>query len=197
MKLPPYFEAAAWIAVYAGIGVFAFAARSPSPIYSAVFIERTRADWLPDAPIDYTPGQIISGDAPAPYFAAGWRRPEPQGRWSSGKLSSIVLKPTRPLPPGSAIEGRISAFVGGRTRMQTIGIDINGKTAASLQITPDHNVAAFRAALPAGIAAGTPVTIQFVVPGAVSPLNSGASADWRELGVRLISLVVTDRPDHR
>jgi hypothetical protein len=170
--------------------MFAITADSSAPEYRAVFIEHTAADWLPRASRDYVPGRPIPVSDPSPFFARGWWRPESDGRWGKGRLSTIILRPTRDLPSGSKIVGRADALIGGRQPHQAIAIRIDGREAGRLTFEASRRSQDFAFTLPTAIAAGSEVEIAFAADYLATPLALGVDQDSRELGVRLQALTL-------
>ena len=188
-------ETVCWVVFYAAFVVFALTVRAPSPIYRAVFIDRTAADWLPDATRRYVPPDVIFGKELSPYFAGGWWRPDPDGRWGKGARNTIVVQPTRGLPGGSRVQGRVGALSGKNRAGQTVIIEVNGTEVDRLEFGAAKNgipeaIKTFGARLPAPFAAGEQIEITFVVPDSTSPFLMHQSGDFRKLGVFLYELAL-------
>jgi hypothetical protein len=191
--MPRFLETIAWSIFYGAFLVFALTADAASPTYTAVFIDRTAADWLPDATRRYAPPEAIAGKEFSPYFARGWWRPQPDQRWGKGERNTIVVQPTRSLPEGSRVKGRISALVGRAKPNQTITIEINGVEVDRLDFAANKTAAeikTFDAKLPASFIEGERVEIAFVVRGATSPFLLRRGEDFRRLGVCLFELAI-------
>jgi len=190
IRLPRYAETSAWAAFYTACIIFAVTADSSPPEYRAVFIKHTAADWLPNATDEFVPGLPIPVNKPSPFFAKGWWRPEPDGRWGKGRLNTIILRPISDLPSGSKIAGRADALIGGDQPNQVIAIRINGNEAGRLTFDARRRSQEFEFALPTAIAAGNEVEIAFAVTYLATPLALGVDQDSRELGVRLQALTL-------
>jgi hypothetical protein len=190
IHFPRYVETSAWVAFYVACVIFAVTADSSPSEYRAVFIEHTAADWLPNVSRDYLPHQPIPVSEPSPFFAKGWWRPEPDGRWGKGTLNTIIVRPTSALPSGSKIAGRADALIGGHQQNQAITIRINGKEVGRLTFSARRRSQDFQFRLLTAIAAGSEVEIAFEVTNLESPLMLGVEQDSRELGVRLQALTL-------
>ena len=190
IRFPRFAETLAWAAFYVGWVMFAVTEESSPPEYRAVFIKHAAADWLPNASRDYVPGRPVPVSDPSPFFAKGWWRPEPEGRWGKGRLNTIVLRPTSDLPSGSKIVGRADALIGGRQPDQAVAIRIDGKQAGRLTFDGRRRSQDFELALPTAIAAGSEVEIAFEATFETTPLALGVDQDSRELGVRLQALML-------
>ena len=190
ISFPRYAESLAWAAFYVGCVTFAVTQNTSPPEYRAVFVKHTAADWLPNASRDYVPGRPIPVGDPSPFFARGWWRPEPGGRWGKGRLNTIILRPTSDLPAGSKIVGRADALIGGRQPNQAIAVRIEGKEAGRLTFDARQRSQDFAFELPRAIAAGSEVGIAFEAAFEASPLALGVDQDSRELGVRLQALML-------
>jgi hypothetical protein len=184
-----FIETVGWIGFYGAFIAFALTVRAVSPTYRAVVIERTAADWLPDATRSYAPPDAIVGHEPSPYFGRGWWRPEPDRRWGKGERSTIVVQPARNLPAGSRVKGRIGALLGGSRTHQTVVVEVNGIEVDRLDVgtATGDNTRTFDAPLPRAYAAGDEIEIAFIVPDATSPLLPHQSGD-RTLGVCFFEL---------
>lgn len=192
--LPRFTETIAWLALYIGFVVFALTAGAASPLYRAVFIDRTASDWEPGATQSYVPSTVIAGNHSSAYFASGWWAPETDARWGRGARSIIIVQPTRDLPVGSRLQGRIGAMVGGHRPNQTIIVEVNGTEADRLEFSLSDRVKIFDVPLPAPVATGDAVEIAFIVPDAGSPLLLHAGPDFRELGVSFYELTLVPPP---
>jgi hypothetical protein len=190
--MPRFLETIVWSVFYFAFLVFVLTAHAASPMYNAIFIERTAADWLPDATRRYSPPDAISEHELSPYFARGWWRPEVDRRWGRGGRNTIVVQPTRSLPEGSRVKGRIGALLGGTRSNQTIIIEVNGVEVDRLVffVNKIAEKVMFDARLPMPVAEGESVEIAFVVPGATSPLLLHLSDDFRQLGVCFFELAL-------
>jgi hypothetical protein len=188
--MPRFVETIVWSVFYFAFAVFVLTADASSPMYRAVFIDRTAADWLPDTTRSYAPPDVILGQKPSPYFAQGWWGVEADRRWGKGERNTIVVQPTRSLPDGSRVKGRIGALVGGTRTSQTIIIEVNGIEVDRLDINIGENAATFDARLPASIGEGERVEIAFVVPGATSPFLLHISGEFRQRGVCFFELAL-------
>jgi hypothetical protein len=190
IRFPRYVETLAWAAFYIACVIFAVTADSSPPEYRAVFIEHTAADWVLNASHDYVPGRPIPVSEPSPFFAKGWWRPEPDGRWGKGRLNTIILRPTSDLPSGSKIAGRADALIGGDQPNQVIAIRINGNEVGRLTFDVRRRSQEMKLPLPTAIAAGSQVEIAFEATYVATPLELGVDQDSRELGVRLQALTL-------
>ena len=190
--MPRFIETIGWLVFYSAFSVFVLTAHAASPIYSAIFIDRTAADWLPDATRRYVPSEAISGKQFSPYFAGGWWPPEKDRRWGKGERNTIVVQPTRGLAYGSRIRGRIGALSGGGRADQTVIIEVNGIEVDRLKFNGKLGevVTAFDAALPGSYQEGEPIEIAFVVPGSTSPFLLRANDDFRQRGVSFYELAL-------
>src|ERR1700712_3978487 len=99
--MPRFIETILWSVFYLAFLVFVLTAHAASPMYSAIFIDRTASDWLPDATRRYAPPDLILGREPSPYFAHGWWGPQTDRRWGKGRRNTIVGQPPRGLADGS------------------------------------------------------------------------------------------------
>ena len=188
--MPRFIETIGWLVFYFAFGVFVFTAHAASPIYSAIFIDRTAADWLPDATRRYVPSETISGKQRSPYFAGGWWQPGADQRWGKGARSTIVVQPTRSLAHGSRVKGRIGAWLGGDRTVQTIIVEVNGTEVDRLEFNGKEGTMTFDAALPGSYGQGEPIEIAFVVPGSTSPFLLHAGDDFRQRGVSFYELAL-------
>jgi hypothetical protein len=191
--MPRFIETIVWSVFYLAFLVFVLTAHASSPMYNAIFIDRTATDWLPDATRRYAPPDAISGQQVSPYFANGWWRPEADRRWGKGGRNTIVVQPTRSLPEGSRVKGRIGALLGGSRKNQIIIIEVNGVEVDRLDFVANksgENIKMFDARLPAAIAEGERVEIAFVVPGATSLFLLHGGDDHRPLGVCFFELAL-------
>jgi hypothetical protein len=190
-----FIETIGWVVFYGAFVVFALTVHTVSPIYRAVFIDQTVADWLPDTTRRYVPPDAILGKELSPYFGNGWWSPESDMRWGKGGRSTIVVQPTRSLPYGSRVKGRIGALLGRNRANQTIIIEVNGIEVDRLDFSVVKNkigedIKTFDAQLPTSFAKGGQVEITFVVPDATSPFLMHQSNDLRQLGVCFFELAL-------
>lgn len=185
-------ETIGWLTFYGAFSVFVLTAQAACPLYSAIFIHRTAADWLPGATRSYAPPDVISGRELSPYFAAGWWPPENDRRWGKGERNTIVVHPTRRLIDGSRIKGRIGALLGGSRTEQTIIIEVDGIEVDRLQFAAKsgEGVKTFDVALPVSYAQGEPIEIAFLIPGATSPFLLHAGDDYRRRGVSFYEIAL-------
>jgi hypothetical protein len=179
-------ETAAWLLMYAGIIAFLFAWNTASPIYNAVFSDRSAADWLPDATRDYVPGATISGSGPSPYFDGWWWRPEPEFRWGRGYRSAIIVVPTSEIAAGSILRVDLGIFPLRQLREYWVDIVVNGQTLERVVAADEKR--RFEIVLPFALAAAEPATISFVSQVTATPLSQGYGIDQRELAVRFHEL---------
>lgn len=180
-------ETFAWFAAYGAIILFLLTWNGASTTYNAVYVERTSADWLPDATRDYEPGTTISGSEVSPYFGEGWWRPEPSERWGRGSRSTIELVPTADIPAGSRLVASFGAHLLRDTTTRPVRVLLNGAEIAVVDVSDEASE--LYVAVPE-LPAGVPVSITFVVEPAKSPLSQGESADPRELGVMFVQVTL-------
>jgi hypothetical protein len=190
--MPRFIETIGWLVFYSAFSAFVLTAHAASPIYSAIFIDRTAADWLPDATRRYVPSEVILGKQFSPYFAKGWWPPETNRRWGKGERNTIVVQPTRSLAYGSRVTGRIGALSGGGRADQTVIIEVNGIEVDRREFKGKHGevVTAFDAALAGSYKQGESIEIAFVVPGSTSPFLLHANDDFRQRGVSFYELAL-------
>ncbi|MGN6101559.1 MAG: hypothetical protein ACTHOR_10465 [Devosia sp.] len=186
-------ETLGWLALYLGFAVFVLTADAMTPLYRAVFVERTTADWLPDADLTYVPGTTISGVVPSPYFGAGWWPAVAEGRWGRGGRSVLRLRPGADLPAGSHLRAQLGAFLASSSPV-TIGIAVNGTTIATLPFEPPGRARAIDLPLPMSLPAGEPVEIVLTDSAPSSPLAAHFGADSAVRGVRLLELSIDPPP---
>ncbi|HQZ13491.1 MAG TPA: hypothetical protein PK286_11470 [Devosia sp.] len=192
MRAARTLETAAWLALYGGILIFLFTWNSASPMYDAIFRDRSAADWFPGVTRAYEPGTLINGAEPSPYFAGGWWRPEPEFRWGRHARNDIVIEPTEEFPAGSRIVFHIGVSRPRGVIEQTVDVIVNGSPLA--QVVAGDDKRRFEILLPFALPPREPATISFVPQAAKSPLSQGHGLDMRELGVRFHDLVVLPKP---
>lgn len=185
-------ETAAWLALYAGILIFLFGWNTASPMYNAIYRDRSAADWLPESDRAYEPGTTITGTAPSPYFDGGWWRPEAEFRWGRGTRSGLVIVPTRTMEAGSRIVAELAVFPLRMVREYRVDVIVNGETLGKFAVGNEKR--SYEIVLPFALPAEVPATIVLQSQFAKSPVSQGYGLDQRELSVQFFDLVVLPPP---
>lgn len=180
-------ETLAWFALYGALIAFLLTWNTASPMYNAIYVDRTASDWLPYETRDYVLGTEVRGSAYAPYFAEGWWRPEAAMRWGRGTRHTLELVPTVDIPAGTPLVTEVGVFQLRDARRRTVRVLLNDAEIAKLDMSNQNQI--ISVGVPR-LLAGVPVTIAFIVERAASPVTQGMSFDQRDLGVRFVSLVI-------
>ena len=181
-------ETVGWVALYVAAIAGLVSYQASSPMYRAIFLEKTATFWLPEATRDYHVGTPVIGDGPAPYFAGGWWQPADGTIWGDGGRNRLQFLPDVALEAGTPVEIRIGGLVAPAEESEPVSVEVNGKIAAHFDV--GLALAEYSFTLPAAVAAHAPLDIVFVVPEASSPVRMGLGPDHRIYGVRLRSISI-------
>ena len=122
----------------------------------------------------------------APFRGAGWSTAEPDGTWSLGSESHLVLPPPT-VPATHVLVLRLRPMVAGDALpAQRLGVRVNGVALGDFRIDR-RTTRACRIPLPL-LRPGAALRIAFATPDAARPADHGLGDDRRVLGVNLAAL---------
>lgn len=119
----------------------------------------------------------------------GWSKPEPQGTWSKGTVSSLNLRIIAEHATEIGIRFKGHAFVNKLHTEQTVPVYVNGHLIDTWHFDYPHGEIDKHLSLDGGILdANSELKIEFGFPNAISPSQLGLSSDQRKLGIKLNSV---------
>jgi hypothetical protein len=177
---------------------FRFPGASPTPLELglgddrrklAMAVRTVRLEPLPPLPRDETVS--FAGDGATAYLGAGWSEPEALLRWTEGPQAEMWFEAPDVSP--AILRLSLSPFVvpGYRDR-QRVGIELNGWTAAELELT-DAAPQTASAVLPHGALAADNL-LRLHLPDAPTTRPADPRLDPRPLGVAVRSLRIEGFP---
>jgi hypothetical protein len=147
-----------------------------------------RAILLPGAQVSFCVGE--NGVCGLDY---GWGEAEQWGTWSIGKHAHLRIA-TTPVPSGPIhVKLRFRAFLHVKHPRIEVVFIVNGSRFAALTVK-DAGTKAYRLVLPSGsYGADGALDLELRISNPCSPIELGASADTRLLGIGLESMVIQSR----
>lgn len=125
------------------------------------------------------------------YLVSGWSGHEPQGTWSDGNVSVIVLPFVGSLPTRLVIEG--NSLVSSSHPQQRVEIFVNDVRATAVSITSisDNHIEVLVPEEARGrITADGLLRLQFAFPDAARPVDLGINDDPRRLALHLMAITL-------
>lgn len=130
-----------------------------------------------------TPGSTRTG------VLTGWSKPESQGTWSLGKVSSLKLRISAEHATEIGMRFKGHAFVNNLHTEQTVRVHVNGRLIDTWRFNYPHGEIDKQLSLDGSILdANSELKIEFGFPNAISPSQLGLSGDKRMLGINLNSV---------
>jgi hypothetical protein len=155
----------------------------------ALAVRTIRLERLPSLPRGIP--MPFAGNAAAPYLGTGWSEPEALMRWTEGPLSEIWFRDAETAP--GILRLALNAYVvPGYRERQRVRIELNGWTAADLELT-DAALQTVSAILPDGALAQDNL-VRLHLPDAPGARPADAQLDPRPLAVAVRSLTIEDFP---
>lgn len=124
---------------------------------------------------------------PNKYLTKGWGALEDWGVWSNGEKTQLELYLDWPV--GSQLKVHARAFVIKEVPTQIVEIYINGVFLKKISLS-QFSSNEFYIPLPKSSANSQRLTIEFMLPNAVSPKSLGINDDIRKLGIGLLDISV-------
>ncbi|MBA2432453.1 MAG: hypothetical protein H0V56_10130 [Chthoniobacterales bacterium] len=155
---------------------------------------------LPNPSVDHTYhyGETISfargGDSHR-FRASGWSDPEPGGTWSDSTAASLAIR-----LPATEVPVRLLARLRGHVHppgvpSQPVHVYVRGEKVALWDVA---KMSVYSAVIPQElIGGGGVISLDFHIPGAVSPAALGTSSDHRRLGIECRELRVVKETNGR
>jgi hypothetical protein len=145
----------------------------------------------------YSPGDVLDfrrGGNARQFEGEGWGDPEPEGSWTIGGHSLLVLQ----LPTAPTGDLMLSLEAHSFTPTQRSRFDdtlvVNGRVVAQWKITDREPTIQRQVRLPAGLIHSRAVRIEFINHDPRSPADFGLSLDARKLGLALHTLRLDATP---
>lgn len=164
------------------IGVFNAGSYAYFVLASRNFIEVQQQRGAPR----YTLGKEVSWLGTTPGALSGWWPPlEKEGTWSVGPHSALeVILPERPVAD-LQLEMLAGAFVAPGASAREVGVLANGTEVARWQVKAAPHT--YTARIPARLVSGERLRLEFRPSDVPSPADLGQSADYRRLGLLVVS----------
>jgi hypothetical protein len=127
------------------------------------------------------------------YIAQGWSTPEPEGTWTDGNKAGIILKLAEPVKNDLKLVANFSAFVNDRHQKLTVDVLANNNNVATWTIFYNSDRTTQKVVkIPMSLLSDDSLLkIDFQIRNPTSPGELGINGDFRQLGLRLSSISLT------